>query len=189
MAPTDEDIPAPFQFSLRQLLTVTFAIAFILAFAPHLRNELPYWTYRIVSPLLAVAAGYAIGHVASRVAERPLSRRRVRLAVLVAVVAMTAISAYVIWADWRVNGWWHELTRPLPYPDPLIHRWAEWVDMRNPPPPGHLKIHGEYHTVTDYLDSLRLVMIAATCALAAMLTPHWPRTLLRIGNRVNRSGS
>jgi hypothetical protein len=73
-----------------------------------------------------------------------------------------AAAMLVVWARYR----WVMLyfTGEFPYPDTLLLQFCNWLDARNPAPPGFLKLHGEYDTVL-----LILTLATYTLSLVAGL--------------------
>ena len=77
------------------------------------------------------------------------------------LVALIAISFYVFWARYRWHVVWFDLSfpRPWPWPDQLLMNYRDWLDARNPLPPGYLKIYDEYCRVWHALDLASLFVM------------------------------
>jgi hypothetical protein len=57
----------------------------------------------------------------------------------------------------------------------LLGHYHDWLDARNPPPPGCFKLHGEYFAVLRTLDVIALALIAVCTTLFGILTPKLPQ--------------
>jgi hypothetical protein len=91
-----------------------------------------------------------------------------RVAMVIAFIGL----AYVGWSLHRMSSgvivmdsaW----PRPFPYPDPWLDRFHQWLDARNPPPAGAMKMHGEVFKVRL---TLWLVQAGLAGLLALSLAP------------------
>ncbi len=48
--------------------------------------------------------------------------------------------------------------RPFPYPDKVLMAFHDLLDRMDPPPPGHIKLEGEFYLVLCYLNVLVFAM-------------------------------
>lgn len=92
---------------------------------------------------------------------------------IVLIALMLPVSGYLYWAvdrstpaDWYVFPQYYSQLPEYPYPDRLLYHYERWLDQRNPVPPGHLKLHGETHTVTITL----LVSLFLSCLVITVLS-------------------
>jgi hypothetical protein len=79
---------------------------------------------------------------------------------------------YLVWADHR----WEDIAAidpgsPWFYPDALLLQFHDWLDERNPPPPGHFKIHGEFYAVRGWLRGFEVCAIALAFFFLGMAIP------------------
>jgi hypothetical protein len=90
------------------------------------------------------------------------------------VSALTALSfAAVLYLAWAHHRAWNfpslSWDNGFPYPDREIARLAHWFDVRRPAPPGSLKLHGEFPTVSFVLGMLVLVLSGGAGFLSGLL--------------------
>ncbi len=177
-----DDEPVRFQFSLRTILVATAICALLLGLGPSLGVwALSFWnvTYTICVSLLIAIGAYTLGWLSSR--HMRLHQVSVlRIAGQVLLVICTFLTCYAFW--WRYRWTWGTFDdpawpRPWPYPDTLLSAFHDWLDARNPPPPGYFKIHGEAYAVLRLLNLVYFGSLAATVGALGMLTPRLPGTI------------
>jgi hypothetical protein len=99
-----------------------------------------------------------------------LRGRGARTAVSVVLAAVLAVTIYVAWAHYRVRYFsYYTFDKDFPYPDPWIGALYRWFDVRNPVPPGSLKVHGEFPRVTWLLGTLISILAAVAGLLLGLL--------------------
>jgi hypothetical protein len=137
--------------------------------------------------IVTCIAGSAVGWRMSAVDRLGKSRRFVR-AMLIAICVSTMIPAIgVIWARYRWLAMWElwetwgqaNWPQPWPYPDRLLDSYAAWLDARNPPPPGHFKLHGEYYTVHVHIFRIVFPLLALASLAFGLATPELGRWVWR----------
>jgi hypothetical protein len=178
---TAEELPSrPIRFSLRSMLIVILVCAVLLAFFPQIRwilggKTTHYRISAILIPGVIAVAAFLLGCRLAQASRRSLRSKSAKLLLCPLFVVACFACSYAIWGRRRVLTLlaWEE-SRPLPYPDTAILAFHDWLDARNPPPPGFFKIHGEFYTVWLIADSVVLVLIAATAVLAGLLVPEVP---------------
>ena len=118
------------------------------------------------SVLVMFSAAFLIFGGLATVRPAALSKRRTTGQVIILSLSLVgAISTgYLVWAKCRIGDCttYDAETMPWPYPDSLLFYFHNWLDARNPVPPGIIKWHGE-------LDRLHLILGFAVAA-SALLT-------------------
>jgi hypothetical protein len=82
---------------------------------------------------------------------------------------------YFGWAWYRVATWAISAQRAWPYPDRSLIRLHDWLDEKNPPPPGSLKIHGEWDKVCLILGAGVALSLAVSAGSALPLARRWQK--------------
>lgn len=135
----------PFRFSLRTLL-VSVVIAAILAAVP----ELITWTIHfawLTGPIIGLCV-FAIVANKPRTPDAKISRQR-RVLEWFLLSTMVVFVVATGFANIRWQFFFHAtgLPRGFPYPDPYLMQIHDWWERLHPPPPGFVKLHGEYNFV------------------------------------------
>jgi hypothetical protein len=132
------------QFTLRSLMVTV--VLFGALFAWIKAQDSPTYALVIVAHS-RVAWGICLCATAvfSRVFGPNIRSRPGRVSVWTLLGMALCADLYFIWAQWRA---WPgfpdtETIRGFPFPDYAIIALARWFDVRNPAPPGTLKMHGE----------------------------------------------
>ena len=78
------------------------------------------------------------------------------------------------------------------FPDLILIDLNNWIDKQNPPPPGSMKLDGEYYTVWLLLDLAILVFIGVAGAFFGIVKPDSLRKaashLMQITHRGDQHG-
>jgi hypothetical protein len=186
----NEPLP-PMRFSVRALLIVVGLWSLLCAVAPRLESQFTdfrpgYLVYFGIVAILSAMAGYFGGHCCVRLGQSAISGRAAQIFAWIILLIAIGLCCYGIWAllRWTDDSLPFNYTnwpRPFPYPDELLERYGHWLDLRNPAPAGHIKIHGELYGVWEHLQRIIFGSIALAFWSFAVLTPRlptWLRTLL-----------
>ncbi len=173
----------PIQFRLRSMLIVLSGCCIAFAFWPQLwevysRN---YRAAAVVVPTLLAAGGFLMGRILAQAACNFLLLRFVRILLWPAFGVVILGCVYLAWVRHRVLWEWPldpNWPRPWPYPDAAITLLHDWLDARNPPAPGMIKIEGEYYQVLGLIDLTVISLIGVAAMLAGVLNPRLPRQVV-----------
>jgi hypothetical protein len=91
---------------------------------------------------------------------------------MIAILA-SALFIYLVWADRR----WEDIAaidpgNPWFYPDAFLLKLHDWLDARNPLPPGLLKFDGEFYAVRGWLRGFEVCVIALAFFFLGVAIPE-----------------
>jgi hypothetical protein len=137
-------------------VTICVLLAFLLLLE---RMPTDVLDLAVQSPLgwgLCLLSGAVYARLAGGAAKGPT----VRSLLFASMVWAYLVALYLMWAHYRVKrGSWSDLVHGFPYPDLAINALAHWYDVRNPAPPGMLKMHGEYPRVAATIGILIMLFM------------------------------
>jgi hypothetical protein len=131
------------------------------------------WSYALIVAAhsfiawaMSFAAAFALARMFGPTVRGPVGRAVVSVLLALALVA----TLYLAWAHLRSRDFASGLDHGLPYPDPGIIALERWFDARWPVSPGHIKLHGEFHTVAFTLGTMVLILAGMAGGLSGLLS-------------------
>jgi hypothetical protein len=175
----------PFRFSLRSIFYVVLFIAMGFAFLPPWLNKNRHSIEFLVAAvfiitfgaIIAYVVGAVCGHSAMRFVQIPFVRILAWLALAFAVLS----TCYLFWAHARwITAYFDDplYPRSIPFPEEYLIDFHDWLDARNPPPPGSIKFHGEFDAVMEYLEIAILASVSMAFFMLGLVAPYLA-TILR----------
>lgn len=175
----------PIQFGLKSGLILLFVWGLLLTFYPQLLwllggHVTRYRVSVVVLPATVVVTSLLLGCRLGQASRRWTRTTGVQSLLWSLIIVSFLACSYAIWTRHRIVHEWFlygdpAWPRPWPYPDHAISALHDWLDERNPPPPGFIKIHGEVYTVWGFADVVVIALLAVTAALFGVANSALPR--------------
>lgn len=167
------------RFRVRTLLWLMLLCGIGIVVRPTLEELLYYWFPFMVS--VTILAGTAIGWHVSAVDRLGQTRRFLRATLVTVCIVTATLAVGMIWVRYRASRAFIEpdWPQPWPYPDQALNQYARWLDARNPPKPGFIKLRGEYYTVHRHINWVVFPLVAIASLIFGLATPEFGRRVWR----------